>query len=798
MKRLGQQAYQRTRESAARMGREIRGGPIPALVNDGLIRVRQGFDKWMDSVNNRGAGRKAHVWKLLKGRHSDFLDICGLIAIRMSLDRIASGRTAMNSLAIAIGTAINDEARVSAVSVQKSYSVNAVQADLHSAAWLRKRKLLKMEDYIEDAEPRWSTGERAGVGALFLEIIIDVTSMLEVVMIQEGPNRTVRHIRPTVELLRYLEEGHEYHESLHPFWMPMVERPGEWTNIHGGGYNPDSLNTRPLVRTRNRAAVSDLEAADLSIVTNAVNSLQSVAWVVNQDIYEVARYYWFDLRGDACAALPSQIDPEEPKPDHEIGDLDARRDFARRMRAYHDDVSRSRSRRLQVTKTLWVAKHYLNVPSIYNAYYCDFRGRTYCWSTFMSPMGSDLDRALLLMRDGQKVTSEDGIRWFKIGGANLFGKDKAPFEERVQWVEEHRDEIYAVYRDPLDSTWWQTAKSPFCFLAWCLEYGAWLDSPEHKVRFPIHLDGSCNGLALYSMLLKDPVAGKATNVTPSETPQDIYMEVAAKTADLMLADDDPKQVEVYRSWLKYMGGSVPRDLVKRPVLIMPYSGTKHAATQYIRDWYRNVRDLKGPHESELISGRSPFRELSKIAGKVWDAIGHVVSSARKAMQYLREVATAFFMENKPVVWTAPNGWKVRQEVEKQREKVIHCLYFGKTRIRYREDTGVLNKRAQLNGICPQLIHSLDASVLHAIVNQCRSESIPITTIHDSFACLPEHVERMSQIIREEHVRLFSGNFLAQFHQEVMEQIEDKEAMPSVPVQGDLDLKELLNSPYCFC
>ena len=43
-----------------------------------------------------------------------------------------------------------------------------------------------------------------------------------------------------------------------------------------------------------------------------------------------------------------------------------------------------------------------------------------------------------------------GLRWLKIHLANLYGYDKANFDERVQWVEDHLEDIYDSAEKPLE------------------------------------------------------------------------------------------------------------------------------------------------------------------------------------------------------------------------------------------------------------------------------------------------------------------------------------------------------------
>lgn len=64
-------------------------------------------------------------------------------------------------------------------------------------------------------------------------------------------------------------------------------------------------------------------------------------------------------------------------------------------------------------------------------------------------MGDDLSRCLLVFAEA-KPLGESGLRWLKIHLANLFGYDKASFDERVEFVHEHLNEIRDSAEKPLD------------------------------------------------------------------------------------------------------------------------------------------------------------------------------------------------------------------------------------------------------------------------------------------------------------------------------------------------------------
>lgn len=78
--------------------------------------------------------------------------------------------------------------------------------------------------------------------------------------------------------------------------------------------------------------------------------------------------------------------------------------------------------------------------------------------------------------------------------------------------------------------WWTNSEDLWQTLACCIEIKAVVDSgdPENFVSyFPVHQDGSCNGLQHYAALGRDQIGGKSVNVVPSSKPQDVYSTIVS-------------------------------------------------------------------------------------------------------------------------------------------------------------------------------------------------------------------------------------------------------------------------------
>ena len=67
-------------------------------------------------------------------------------------------------------------------------------------------------------------------------------------------------------------------------------------------------------------------------------------------------------------------------------------------------------------------------------------------------------------------------------------------------------------------------------LACCKELANAVRHPnpsEYVSHFPVHQDGSCNGLQHYAALGRDELGAIEVNLHPSSSPQDVYSGVAA-------------------------------------------------------------------------------------------------------------------------------------------------------------------------------------------------------------------------------------------------------------------------------
>ena len=169
----------------------------------------------------------------------------------------------------------------------------------------------------------------------------------------------------------------------------------------------------------------------------------------------------------------------------------------------------------------------------------------------------------------------------------------------------------------------------------------------------------------------------------------------------------------------------------------------------------------------------------------------VVPGPMAAMKWIEaEVAKAIKRGATELQWVTPSGFVVTQKLNKKLTETIKLQLLGRVEIRIAtEDSDKVDLAHHKNATAPNLIHSLDASLLH--LSALRFDA-PISLIHDSVLCRATDMSALSSIVRETYMHLFAEN---SYLESWAEQI-GAETKP--PIIGDLCPESVIESTYFFC
>lgn len=215
-----------------------------------------------------------------------------------------------------------------------------------------------------------------------------------------------------------------------------------------------------------------------------------------------------------------------------------------------------------------------------------------------------------------------------------------------------------------------------------------------------------------------------------------------------------------------------------------YGATLRGTTEFIQSYIEYELKAEWPEK------RLSFMYSQYAAKKLFQGIKATVPAAAEAMRWLREVAQQQ-PNGQRMEWKTPTGFLVQHDYLGCDEVAVFVRSCGLKKIVVRNDNNDTNGSRMQNAIAPNFVHALDASHLTMVANRMKNESLRIVGIHDSFGTHMCDVSRMHRIIREEFVKLYSGNILGEF-------LWDVKAVGEPPRRGTLDLTQVLDSEFFFC
>ena len=723
--------------------------------------------------------------------------VTALIALKHIMNTITTTKN-LTATAIKLGGRIETE-----ISLKNFKNLNpelyaVVKKDLDKRSFnyaykRRKYREVAKKDEIVSWE-EWSTTERLHTGMQLITLMVDSVGLIEIGTDQHK-HKTFKVIRQTAFTKKWIQDRNSFNELLNPEYLPMVLAPKSVVDgqVQGHGYWTSEMPELDLVKQRGKKFTNELENHDMPEVTSAVNLMQSTAYRINTFILEVMQNAWD--KSLSIGGMPPIENLDIPQKPHDIDtNKEALFEYKKACVIVHTENNRMSSKRMLYAKIINLAEQFKEYVTMYFPIQLDFRGRAYCVPAFLNYQSINGAKALLNFSQGKAITKENrGVFWLSVHGANMWGNDKVSFEDREKWTYDNADWIKACAEDPIGNRQWEDADNAFQFLAFCDEWNRYTKEGDGFIsHIPVNVDGSCNGLQIYSLLLKDKVAGSLVNCVPNDVPQDIYGLVkneVVKNAEKKSAEGE----ELATKWLDY---GVKRSTCKRPVMTLTYGSTRYACTDFV------VEDLtKRKDKGEMHPFDDLFKPSTYLSKLIWQSIGENLKSAKEGMKYLQDIAKVVAKEGVPIHWVTPVGFPVYQYYPEMKSRRVETHLMGQViQSTIREAKPETDKMKQRNSCPANYVHSLDSACMIRTVNIAREKGIEnFCNVHDSFATHACDIDKLNESIREAFVSIFSKDLLSDFKAKVSETLSDEAIaeLPDRPKDGELDLDLLHKCKYFF-
>jgi DNA-directed RNA polymerase len=745
--------------------------------------IKQSINTVKDEIDNRLISLRPKN----TGRHKVaqlFLDDCPLTDSELAYLTISKvcqslGQTPpVSTVALSIADAIIDEMAMRSFVDSSEDNKNIYRKHKHrsksNTGKYRRNRQRFFKQFSEYTAPVVGVKTRAAVGLFLIECMLDVVPIAK--------SETVyHHKRSSTKLVatkRYKKLSSALTNKIGEIDdSPLVSPPDEWID------KINTINDRvvPIVKKTSKEYLKDI-TIDEKVYT-AINNLQNTKWCINNRVLSVAQE--LHAKGiDVAGLVGDAID---------IPDFDKSWDEERKQErnrkasvVYARNIAR-KSKRLSQSMTIKTAKAYADQPEIYFACQIDWRGRVYYKSAYINPQRGDLCRGLLSFADSVAIDTHEQLKCLQQHGANVYGLDKLSLEDRYQWCIQNRQMFIDVADAPTGNLdLWKDADDPFQFLAFCIDYAGFIrQGYGYKSTLPVAIDGSCNALQIFSMLVGDVNTAKLVNVLPTDIPTDIYSSVALEVEKQIRADiaADPVSTDsvLLEEFIRVVG--IDRKIAKPIVMSLGYGLTRFAAVDNICDL---VEEL---HGTQKFSSLHDQRKACRIvANKIFSVANETIPSVKIVSDWLKSIVDAHTETGEHYSWVSPVGLECKQNYVKGKSMRI-CFYEQNVtrQLRFFDPGKEPDSRKSKTSVTANFIHCLDAAALSSCINNFTGA---IGSIHD---CVVTHSGTMPELNRQ-----IRTAYQTIFAEDVLKNLQEKSKIP-LPPSPNRDTMEfnLLESKYFF-
>ncbi|NWV14859.1 RPOM protein, partial [Ptilonorhynchus violaceus] len=605
-------------------------------------------------------------------------------------------------------------------------------------------------------------------------------------------------IKPHPTFSQIVSDAAETTLTFHSSAMPMLCPPVPWTSPHFGAF---VLNDTKLMRFMDETIHHQLllercPPVNLHPVLDALNQLGNCAWKINQPVLDIIISIFND-KGDEKLDIPPPLS-EAPKPPSAPGHSSTwSKNLKHELFLCKKKAAEMHSLRMDALYKLSIA-NYVRDKVFWFPHNMDFRGRTYPCPPYFNHLGNDVTRAILLFAEGRPLGPR-GLDWLKIHLINLTGlKKKNALQERLEYANEIMEDILDSADRPLTGRkWWMDTDEPWQALACCMEIAKASRSPDPAAyisHFPVHQDGSCNGLQHYAALGRDLSGAVSVNLVPCGLPQDVYSAVAQQVEEFRKKDAE-RGVKI----AQVLQGFISRKVVKQTVMTVVYGVTRYGGRLQIEKRLKEIDEFP----EEYLWEASHY-----LVKQVFNGIKEMFSATRDIQNWLTESAKLIAQSGRTVEWVTPLGLPIIQPYYRSTSTVLDC---GMQRLSVKNFSNQKPDTVkQKNAFPPNFIHSLDSTHMMLTALHCLRKGLTFVSVHDCYWTHALTVDVMNQVCRQQFVALHSEKILQDLSEFMLEkycssstepiahwQKKLMEQLSNVPRTGEFNLKQVMNSTYFF-
>ena len=722
--------------------------------------------KRIEETSNRiSEGKTGVAFKEIVQYLSDIEPIAAAaITCKVTFDRVFSkddDASSLSSVLNHIGQAVENECQMRHYEAKAPGLLHTIKQNYWHRSCGTQQRLVVVRTMMNrlgiEQWDNWGNKNRIKLGGWLLDCLMQASGWFEKGMEWKGRKSTT-HVVPTAEFLKIKDEVMANAELFSPEAWPMLIPPNNWDETHCGGYLLNEvMHGHDMVRRSGHGLIQG------EGIYQFLNKIQSVGLKLNPFIVEVAEQLY--ERGTTVGKFIPMWEEEEPPKPPDIEDYDIRKNYRRLKAEWHNRMNDNAKKSVRTRKTMEAVRRYKNREQFYLPHSLDYRGRVYPIPAYLTQQDTDFGKSLLKFADESFMTPL-AEEWLAFQVGTCYGLDKEPIQTRIKWAQDNHELITRIAEDPIGCLpEWEAADEPFMFLAACDEYHHCIITCDRSyTSLPVAIDATASGLQILAGLARDASTASLVNVLPSDKPSDAYAAVAANASS-----DCPPE------WREH----VDRSVAKRLVMTLCYSAKFKSNWTYVK-------------EALVAKGLEPSKEVvTQITHALRKAAFELFPGPVKVMKWIEsEVVTAIKRGATEFEWTTPSGFVAKQRFMKVKTETVALQLLGRCEVNVAVDeTDTVDTNHHRNATSPNVIHSLDASLLHL---SCLRFDAPISLIHDSVLCRATDMSALSAVLRETYMHIFAEqDYLTEWSKQIGAETEP-------PIEGTLNPESVIDSTYFFC
>ncbi|MGL4520530.1 MAG: DNA-directed RNA polymerase [Phocaeicola sp.] len=633
-----------------------------------------------------------------------------------------------------------------------------------------------------------------------------------VILISQDEETSQYFILPQPEWLDIIKESNENTKLNVSSHSLMVYPPNRHTTLldKSGGYlTENSQLLRDPTRINGKV---DESIREFTVETNPkwfeeINRIQETPFTINKPLLSILKAYY--SKGAFFKKYPIKVEQTEEKhradADKELLEWEnARKAKALREEDYeyvplgqrqinkvrHAHKMECKDNVRKTNDIFDKADDFKKYDAVYFNVYVDDRMRryTYVHTGSLTYMGGSLAKALLHL--GEKESFDDvSVRSLFITLANCLGYDKESINMKlpkgIDFWTENRDDFfndkYDIFFEEQDEM-----EDPIQGMAICIEM---VEHERAKARGEVYLSGiichrdaRCSGAAIIGTMLQDKKATTLTSVV------DVVMEDEAKLPDAyMNAAETGRAMCTNKYFEKHEGVLFSRKTWKNPTMTRASYGCSESTIHKGADDKKIGGNLKVFKDNELDFGQCT--SFTKLMMKALD------KSLPGNTLYLKSIKAA----SKEVLIT--NGvWKykipmngfpvVRRKTKVKKQELSTPKGFTRVDLVFYTHTNDLDLNESLQAVAPDLVHSVDASLLVMVGQDLK---IPMATVHDSIGCHPRYCDDLVSSYGKALHHVATESVLARIYESMGTSVK----APFVGTLSSEEVESIKHSMHCL-